>query len=77
MLLKGKLEQYIPALEILGLLHEANGGGIIHRQTSRSESESLWKKAPQEAVDANHLLATFLKITDSSSEMWQKKTYGI
>ena len=39
--LKGILEQYRPALEILGLLHEADGGGIIHRQTSRSESESL------------------------------------
>ena len=39
--LKGILEQYRPTLEILGLLHGADGGGIIHCQTSRSESESF------------------------------------
>ena len=33
---KGILEQYRPALEILGLLHVADGGGIIHCQTFRS-----------------------------------------
>ena len=38
-----------PALEILGLRHEADGGGIIKRQTSRCKSESLsfglaWKR---------------------------------
>ena len=36
LLLKGILEQYRPALEILGLLHVADGGGIIHCQTFRS-----------------------------------------
>ena len=39
--LKCILEQYRPALEILGLLQGADGGGIIHRQTSWSGSESL------------------------------------
>ena len=39
--LKCILEQYRPALEILELRHGADGGGIIHRQTSWSESESL------------------------------------
>ena len=32
--LKGILEQYRLALEILGLLHGTDGGGIIHHQTS-------------------------------------------
>ena len=36
--LKGILEQYRPALEILGFLHGADGGGIIYCQMSRSES---------------------------------------
>ena len=57
--LKCILEQYRPALEILGLRHGAGGGGIIHRQTSRSESESFslkkWLK---------------LRITDGAFYVW-------
>ena len=39
--LKGILEQYRPTLEILGLLHGADGGGIIQLYASRLDGESL------------------------------------